>query len=612
MIHKSIILSAVLTLVATPALAGSHEDVRIPENRVIYEVFVRNFSQAGNLKGVEAQIPRLKELGVDVVWLMPIYTPGEEGKWGTYASPYAVKDYKGIDPFYGTKDDLRSLVSTIHDNGMEIWLDWVANHTAKDHPWATTHKEYYGGNPYSPNGWNDVYQLDYSCSGLRTAMIDALKYWVSEFDIDGYRCDYADGVPRDFWCEARRQVNAVKEIAWLAESGGDGDNAKLVKETFDYNYAWGYADRLIYDVKESDSSVSVISEQSYKLHYPDTNADCYEGKSRMVYISNHDVVQDKGGMPANLFGSNVKPLTVLMFTVYGMPLIYNGQEVNYSTTGASLAEKNTIDWNGDSSVTELIKSLARLKHTQPALRTGSQSGTLINHTADNSHVYVFERRLGDESVVVMLNFSASAQTFNITSGVAAASYTDHFTGNVYDFSASKRVTLPAKGYAVLTLDENTELPPVESNENTVIFRRIQAWGNTPHVHIYYHDDTLNKDIDIMTDQQMEATSDASVFTKKVRNLRDGYYVMFNNGGWSNGQSPNSFYEATAGDYAYTLDSGWNVVRDYSAVTTKVDTLETADWAETRYYTLDGREVSRPDTGIYLCRSGSETTKRVFR
>ena len=143
-------------LLSTAAQAA--DDVRIPENRVIYEVFVRNFSPAGNFAGVEAQIPRLKELGVDVIWLMPIYKLGDIGKWGTYSSPYAIKDYKAIDPDNGDAAQLHSLVNTIHAHGMEIWFDWVGNHTSKDNVWVSSHPEYYGNNFYSPNGWNDVYQ----------------------------------------------------------------------------------------------------------------------------------------------------------------------------------------------------------------------------------------------------------------------------------------------------------------------------------------------------------------------------------------------------------------------------------------------------------------------
>ncbi len=150
---KTFTLAAVA---ATSLGAWAAEDVRIPENRVIYEIFVRNFSPEGNFKGVEAQVPRLKELGVDVVWLMPIYKLGDIGKWGTYSSPYAVKDYKAIDPDNGTAEDLRSLISAIHANGMEVWFDWVGNHTSKDNVWVEEHPSFYGKSFTSPNGWTSI------------------------------------------------------------------------------------------------------------------------------------------------------------------------------------------------------------------------------------------------------------------------------------------------------------------------------------------------------------------------------------------------------------------------------------------------------------------------
>jgi glycosidase len=547
--------------------AADKTDVRTSTNRVIYEVFVRNFSSEGNLAGVTAQIPRLKQLGVDVVWLMPIYSPGLTDRWGTYASPYAVRDYKGIDPDYGTADDLHTLVTTAHNNGIEIWLDWVANHTSTDNAWVTSHPEYYvgGTSPQHPFNWSDVYQLNYSNSDLRAAMIDALKYWVTEFDIDGYRCDYAEGVARDFWAEARSAVNAIKDITWLAESGGEGDAALLVKETFDYNYAWAYNDALL--SIGSGENVSYLAEQSYNLHYPSDAAN-YTGKSRMVYLSNHDVVQDKGGTEDRHFGDNLKPMTVLEFTIYGMPLIYNGQEVKYSSAAVSLAEKTPINWNGDSSMTELITKLAYLKHTEPALRTGAESGDLINHTASSSSVYVYERRNSDQSVVVMLNFGSSATTFNVTSSLPQNTFTEVFTNQTVDFASTATFTLPAHGYAVYVKDNNENL---KTNEITITFVRPSSWTNTPNVHVYYYNESTGKDVTLVDSQAMtQVAGSPDTFQYVVKNPVDGYNVMFNNGGWSNGQSDGSYYEEEAGDYTYTLNSSLQVIR-YSEESTDTPT-----------------------------------------
>ena len=469
-------LMAMMVPCSFSAGAVSHQ----PENRVIYEVFVRNFSQEGNFKGVEAQIPRLKELGVDVVWLMPIYTPGEEGKWGTYSSPYAVRDYKGLDPDYGTAADFRSLVNAIHENGMEIWLDWVANHTSKDNVWTKSNPGFYGSSFVSPNGWNDVYQLDFSNSAMHDAMIDAMQYWVDEFDVDGFRCDYASGPTSEFWSKATQRVLKNGErVAWLAE---DDSKPELVSNGwFDYNYAWYFHDRLLDFAR--GGTVDNLRNECLNLH----NEEAYRGRSRMVYLSNHDVVQDKGGTEVTLFHKYVRPLTVLEFTVFGMPLIYNGQEVGYNPGGSvSLAEKTPIDWsNPDSRTTELIRTLSNLKHTQPALNTGHTTGTLINHTATDPNVYVYERRHGDESVVVMLNFNDSQKTFSISGNLPGFTGKDAFTGNTGRMAAGESFTLPAQGYAVYVKDgEGGDLPIVTIPDTYNIYIKDETGWNDLYLYAY--------------------------------------------------------------------------------------------------------------------------------
>lgn len=435
----------------TPRIVAYKEKelVRLPENRVIYEVFVRNFSPEGNFRGVEKQVQRLRDLGVDVIWLMPVQPGGREGMWGTYPSPYAIRDYKALDSGYGGADDFRRLVKAAHDAGMELWMDWVGNHTALDHHWVREHREYYkrnGSEIVHPFGWNDVYQLDYSNQALRAEMIDAMRYWVREFDIDGFRCDYADGVPRDFWAQARNALAELKpSLAWLAESGGDGGNARLVSDNgpFDYNYAWAFRDKLAEFA--SHGNVGTLRDLCRELFYDDA----YTGKSRMVYLTNHDVVQDKGGTEDRLLGRRLEPLTVLEFTIYGMPLIYNGQEVRYSHGSVSLAEKTPVDWNsGDPRMTELITSLCRLKHSEPALRTGASRGELYTYSASSPDVFVYERRLGSESVVVMLNFGGSSVNFSVSDALPSEVYMDVFSGDSRSLAASGAFSLPAYGYAV--------------------------------------------------------------------------------------------------------------------------------------------------------------------
>ena len=474
--NKLIALATLALSALLLPLTGRAADSHTPENRVIYEVFVRNFSPQGNLKGVEAQIPRLKQMGVDVIWLMPIYKLADTGKWGTYSSPYAVKDYKQIDPANGTDQDLRDLVKTIHNNGMEIWLDWVANHTGMDHVWISQHPEYYSrsnGQFIHPFGWGDVYELARDNSAMQDAMVDCLKYWVDNFDIDGFRCDYAAGPSRELWRKASSQVlKNGKRVAWLAE---DGSQVDLVsKGYFDYNYCWEFNDRLL-DFAGS-GNVASLRQACQDLH----NASGYSGRSRMIYLSNHDIVQDRGGSAARLYGSKLKPLTVLEFTMYGMPLIYNGDEVASNYPAVSLAEKTPVNWNGDASMTTLLTKLCELKHTQPALNTGSGHTSLTNLTASDGNVYAYQRGSGDKAVFVLLNFSSRQTTFTVAgNNLPGHTATDVFTGNQAKLSSGQTFTLPAYGYAVYVRKGNEpELGEPEVGPIPAIYIQDETgWGD---------------------------------------------------------------------------------------------------------------------------------------
>ena len=448
-------------------MMSTNEEQRTPENRVIYEVFVRNFSPEGNLKGVEAQIPRLKDLGVDVVWLMPIYELGDTGKWGPYSSPYAIKDYKKIDSDNGTEQDLRDLVRTIHDNGMEIWFDWVGNHTAMDNVWVTSNPEFYtkkDGDFVHPFGgvWKDVYELNRDNEAMQDSMVKAMQYWVDEFDIDGYRCDYASGPSPELWRKASERVLKNGErIAWLAE---DSNKPSLVKNGyFDYNYCWDFQEKVLKSfAKDGLSKLPELRKACELLAKrgitegesktpEDTISDPYRNRSRMVYLVNHDVLQDQGGSEDIVYGKYVRPLTVLQFTLYGMPLIYNGQEIQYKSGGrVSLAEKTPIDWSKpDTTMTNLIKKLTRLKHAHPALRTGADSGDYSNiSTSADESVYAYKRSSGTDEVVVMLNFDEEEVDFSVAEGMTKGRYKDILSGNTMDVDASSRFRIPALDAAV--------------------------------------------------------------------------------------------------------------------------------------------------------------------
>lgn len=422
-----------------------------PDNQVIYEIFVRNFSPEGTFKGVEKQIPRLKDLGVNVIWLMPVYKLGDIGKWGSYSSPYAIKNYTEIDPMYGSAEDLHDLINAIHDAGMEVWFDWVGNHTSMDAVWVEDHPEFYQKNEdgtfVHPHGWGDVYQLDVDNHEMHQAMIDAMQYWVDEFDIDGYRCDYASGPSQEFWAEATSQVTKDgNRIAWLAED--DAEPELVTNGWFDFNWTWKYFGTM-HNLKTGKASVDDLRKASADLHSDER----YKGRSRIMYTSSHDVVQDNGegeDVGYRVFGNFQKPFTVLQFTVYGTPVIYSGQEINYQGGKEELSEKYTIDFsNADEQTTQFYKDLISLKHSHPSLKTGNASASYTNlTTSDDDNIMAFQRGEGDNALVVILNLSGNDSDNFTVSGLPGGTFTELFTGNKNDFSTDTTFSLPAYGYAV--------------------------------------------------------------------------------------------------------------------------------------------------------------------
>jgi glycosidase len=207
-------------------------------NSTIYEANIRQFTPEGTFAAFEEHLPKLKQMGIEIIWLMPIHPIGEKNRKGTLGSYYSVKDYKGINPKFGTEEDFKSLVNAIHDQDMYIIIDWVANHTAWDHPWTKTNKDFYTldseGNFVPPvPDWSDVIDLNFENKELWLQMIDAQKYWIEEFDIDGYRCDVAAMVPNEFWGKARLELDQIKPVFMLAEA----HEPELHENGFDMTYS---------------------------------------------------------------------------------------------------------------------------------------------------------------------------------------------------------------------------------------------------------------------------------------------------------------------------------------------------------------------------------------
>ncbi len=364
---------------------------------VIYQIFVRAFSPAGNLDGVTARLDDLHALNVNILWLMPIHPDGQVKKKGSLGSPYAVRDYYAIDPALGTKADLHRLVEEAHKRQMKVIIDIVANHTAWDSV-MMAHPEFYKkdaqGHIMYPYDWTDVAWLDYSNPKLRQYMIDMLVYWIKEFDLDGFRCDAAGEVPTEFWEQARAALEKVKpDIMLLAEA----NKPELLRRAFDIDYSWPLMHTLNDVIMNGEPATTIRAtvEQQQKL-FP-------KGALHMRISDDHDELRatTRYSYPGAIAAS------ALMFTLDGAPLVYNGMEVGDSTQSAApaLFEPQKIFWDAATWHPEYLKfytAIADLRRTHTALEQGE---LIWIHNSDEQHVVTYLRRSGTDEFVVAVNLS---------------------------------------------------------------------------------------------------------------------------------------------------------------------------------------------------------------
>ncbi len=373
------------------------------KNANIYEVNIRQYSPEGTFNAFREDLPRLKNMGVKILWLMPIQPIGELNRKGTLGSYYSIKDYKDINPEFGTKEDFKALVDEAHEMGFKVIIDWVANHSSWDNAW-TENKDWYNlddeGNFQPPvEDWSDVIDLNYGNEDMRAAMIDALVYWVREFDIDGYRCDVAGMVPTDFWIDAIAELEKVKDVFMLAEDG----EPELLTEAFDMNYAWEYA-HIIREIAKGEQTFEDLD----ALFARDAERFPPNGY-RMYFTSNHDENSWNGTDPG-MYGANFENFAVLSATVSGMPLIYNGQE-SILDKQLEFFEKDEIEWK-DYAYEDFYRFLLQLNTENEALWNGSYGGdfTRIESPAET---YAFTRKKGEHQVIVAINNSVEAKQISV-------------------------------------------------------------------------------------------------------------------------------------------------------------------------------------------------------
>lgn len=439
--HNLIILCCLL-FIPISINAQSFNPPEWSYDKAIYEVNLRQFTDHGNIKEFQKRLPRLKELGADILWFMPIHPIGEKNRKGTLGSYYSVKDFKAVNPEFGTLDEFKSMVKMIHKMEMYVIIDWVANHTAWDNHWINEHPKFYTqdslGNIISPNpDWTDVADLNYDNKELWKEMIDALKFWVEECDIDGYRCDVAGMVPIEFWIEARTELEKIKNVFMLAEW-----DTPEVHKAFDMTYDWDFH-HLMNGIAKGDKNAADLIEHLNKNEeiFP-TNA------FRMQFTSNHDE-NSWNGTEFERLGNSVETFAVLTCLIPDMPLVYTGQEAG-NTKRLSFFEKDTVEWRDDEKF-KIYSELFQLKKNNKSLQNGKKGGDMIYvGSSDTVNVFAFTRSIENDKVFAIFNLSDTTITAELTGDSMQGSYKNYFTEKLESFSSKESIKLNPWEYRVFT------------------------------------------------------------------------------------------------------------------------------------------------------------------
>lgn len=428
------------------------------ENAVIYEANIRQYSPEGTFNAFTKDIPKLKKLGIKILWLMPIQEIGIVNRKATVdlsvdditdsiekkkylGNPYSVKDYKSINADFGTKADLQKLIKTAHKNGIYVILDWVANHTAWDHAWIAQHPEYYThdkeGNMIAPYGWKDVAELDYNNTNLRKAMLDEMKYWLTTFNIDGFRCDLAAEIPTDFWENTRAELTKVKPVFMLMQA----QKPKLMVNAFDMQYGWEshyIFNEIVRGEKTAKDFDNLIKKNDSLYQKDDIN---------MNFTSNHDE-NFWNGTEYERLQNAAETFAALTYMMPGMPLIYNGQEYDLNKR-LSLYEKDTIP-QVVGNMMAVYEKLGKLKTENSALNGGKSPASYHRLlTSNNDNILAFEREKNGKKVIFIGNLSKINQSFTIAiEGV----YTDYMLGTKIEFTKNQKVNFNPWEYKILIVE----------------------------------------------------------------------------------------------------------------------------------------------------------------
>ena len=423
--------------------------VRHPEwtrDAVIYQINTRQFTREGTFRAAMRELPRLKALGVDILWLMPIHPIGVQNRKGTLGSPYSIRDYYGVNPEFGSKEDFRAFVEAAHAQGMHVILDWVANHSAWDNPLVTQHPEWYdrdwAGN-FRPTpwwDWSDIIDFDFRQAGIRRYMADAMAYWVREFGVDGYRADVAAYVPLDFWEQVRADLDRIKPVFMLAEA----QMRDLHHRAFDASYGWGWYNAMA-DIAKGRADTGALFG-----YYSENESAWPAGAQRMIYVENHDQ-NSWHGTQFETFGPALTNTIVLSMVGEGIPLIYNGVEAG-NPRRLQFFERDPIEWrehpNG-----ELYRRLIALKTRNRALWNapwGARMVGVVNSVP--TKVFSFVRQTDGHRVFAVLNLSGEQQRVTFQNGPHRGRYRDFDGGGEVVIDADTALDMAPWSYRLLTAE----------------------------------------------------------------------------------------------------------------------------------------------------------------
>ena len=409
----------------------------VPDARdvVIYQVNMRSFSSTRNFQGVISRLDSIKNLGVNVIYLMPIYPVGA---LKSVNSPYCVKDYKAVNAEFGTLADLRTLIDGAHTRGMTVILDWVANHTAWDNAWISNKSWYVqdnSGTIVSPTGWTDVAQLNFQNAEMRKEMIKDMKFWVYTANCDGFRCDYADGPPADFWKQAIDTLRNIKthKLLMMAE----GTRADHYASGFNFTFGFRFYNQLktIYSSNQPVTNIDNINAQEFPSGISDMNL-------VVRYITNHDV-NSSDGTTLDLFGGSTGSMAAFVVAAYmkGVPMIYDGQEVGTSFRLVFPFTGTTIKWDQNPATIAEYKKIIAFRNNSVAIRRG----TLTSY--DNTNICAFTKTSATQTVLVISNLRSTAITFTLPAALANSSWQDAFTGN--SVALNTQIIIAPYSYLVL-------------------------------------------------------------------------------------------------------------------------------------------------------------------